>query len=165
MLSHAPRQVSVSLILCVRHSNHKNMKPVMPMCMGRERPANARLGRPADDRKGDRLFGSAKVARLASADRYAIASRPSSGCDAQPSLIAYGRQMKSAPTAAVYSPHATSNAVHFGRDTTSRMEPAGNPNQKPNQSPNQAMEPTPVNVTVPASAGTAPFTSVAHLRR
>ena len=31
--------------------------------------------------------------------------------------------------------------------------------------PNNAMEPTPVNVTVPAGAGTAPFTSVAHLGR
>jgi hypothetical protein len=33
------------------------------------------------------------------------------------------------------------------------------------RSPNKAMEPTPVNVTFPAYAGTAPFTSVAHLRR
>ncbi len=31
--------------------------------------------------------------------------------------------------------------------------------------PNNAMEQTPVNVTVPAGAGTAPFTSVAHLGR
>ncbi len=31
--------------------------------------------------------------------------------------------------------------------------------------PNHAMEPTPVNVTVPAYARTAPFTSVAHLGR
>ena len=31
--------------------------------------------------------------------------------------------------------------------------------------PNKAMEPTPVNVTFPACAGTAPFTSVAHLGR
>ena len=29
--------------------------------------------------------------------------------------------------------------------------------------PNHAMEPTPVNVTVPADAGPAPFTSAAHL--
>jgi hypothetical protein len=29
--------------------------------------------------------------------------------------------------------------------------------------PNNAMEPTPVNVTIPADAGLAPFTSVAHL--
>jgi hypothetical protein len=33
------------------------------------------------------------------------------------------------------------------------------------RSPNKAMEPTPVNVTVPAYAGPAPFTSVAHLHR
>jgi hypothetical protein len=33
------------------------------------------------------------------------------------------------------------------------------------RSPNKAMVPTPVNVTVPAYAGPAPFTSVAHLRR
>ena len=31
--------------------------------------------------------------------------------------------------------------------------------------PNNAMEPTPVNVTSPASAGLAPFTSMAHLER
>ncbi len=31
--------------------------------------------------------------------------------------------------------------------------------------PNNAVEPTPVNVTIPADAGLAPFTSVAHLRR
>ena len=31
--------------------------------------------------------------------------------------------------------------------------------------PNNAMEPIPVNVTVPADAGTAPFTSMAHLER
>ena len=31
--------------------------------------------------------------------------------------------------------------------------------------PNKAMEPTPVNVTSPADAGLAPFTSVAHLGR
>lgn len=31
--------------------------------------------------------------------------------------------------------------------------------------PNKAMEPTPVNVTIPANAGLAPFTSVAHLGR
>ena len=30
---------------------------------------------------------------------------------------------------------------------------------------NKAMEPTTVNVTVPANAGPAPFTSVAHLQR
>ena len=29
--------------------------------------------------------------------------------------------------------------------------------------PNKAMEPIPVNVTAPADAGTAPFTSMAHL--
>jgi hypothetical protein len=33
------------------------------------------------------------------------------------------------------------------------------------QSPNKAMVPTPVNVTVPAYAGPAPFTSAAHLHR
>ncbi len=33
------------------------------------------------------------------------------------------------------------------------------------KSPNNAMEPTPVNVTVPANAGPAPFTSAAHLER
>jgi len=32
-----------------------------------------------------------------------------------------------------------------------------------NMRPNKAMEPTPVNVTVPACAGTAPSTSAAHL--
>ena len=32
--------------------------------------------------------------------------------------------------------------------------------------PNKAMEPTPVNVTIPADAGLAPpFTSMAHLER
>ena len=31
--------------------------------------------------------------------------------------------------------------------------------------PNKAMEPTPVNVTIPAEAGLAPFTFVAHLER
>ena len=31
--------------------------------------------------------------------------------------------------------------------------------------PNNAMEPTPVNVTVPANAGPGPFTCVAHLGR
>lgn len=31
--------------------------------------------------------------------------------------------------------------------------------------PNKAVEPTPVNVTFPAYAGTAPFTSAAHLER
>jgi hypothetical protein len=31
--------------------------------------------------------------------------------------------------------------------------------------PNHALEPTPVNVTVPADAGTAPFTFMAHLGR
>ena len=31
--------------------------------------------------------------------------------------------------------------------------------------PNNAMEPTPVNVTIPANAGLAPFTSAAHLGR
>jgi hypothetical protein len=29
--------------------------------------------------------------------------------------------------------------------------------------PNKALEPIPVNVTVPADAGTAPFTFMAHL--
>ena len=33
------------------------------------------------------------------------------------------------------------------------------------RSPNNAMEPTPVNVTIPAYAGVAPFTSAAHLGR
>jgi hypothetical protein len=33
------------------------------------------------------------------------------------------------------------------------------------RSPNKAMVPTPVNVTIPADAGIAPFTSVAHLER
>jgi len=37
-------------------------------------------------------------------------------------------------------------------------------NKKENE-PNKAMEPTPVNVTDPANAGSAPFTSVAHLVR
>ena len=37
--------------------------------------------------------------------------------------------------------------------------------EKLENEPNNAMEPTPVNVTVPADAGTAPLTSVAHLRR
>ena len=31
--------------------------------------------------------------------------------------------------------------------------------------PNKAMEPIPVNVTIPAYAGLAPFTSMAHLGR
>ena len=31
--------------------------------------------------------------------------------------------------------------------------------------PNKAMEPIPVNVTIPADAGLAPFTSMAHLGR
>jgi threonine/homoserine/homoserine lactone efflux protein len=34
-----------------------------------------------------------------------------------------------------------------------------------NTGPNKAMEPTPVNVTIPADAGLAPFTSAAHLDR
>jgi hypothetical protein len=37
--------------------------------------------------------------------------------------------------------------------------------QKNKMEPNNAMEPTPVNVTIPAGAGLAPFTSVAHLER
>jgi hypothetical protein len=36
---------------------------------------------------------------------------------------------------------------------------------KKKNKPNKAMVPTPVNVTVPAYAGPAPFTSVAHLGR
>jgi hypothetical protein len=42
--------------------------------------------------------------------------------------------------------------------------------QMPNQTemkpePNKAMEPTPVNVTIPAAQEVAPFTSAAHLER
>jgi hypothetical protein len=37
----------------------------------------------------------------------------------------------------------------------------GAPENEPE--PNNAMEPIPVNVTVPADAGTVPFTSMAHL--
>jgi hypothetical protein len=166
VLTHALRQVSVSLIFDVRHSNH-NMKQVTRMCATGSRCASAHLLRPAGDQKREvpGLLAGAKVERLASAVRFAPLSRPASGCDAQPSLIAYRRYIEPPPTASGYVPHATPNPVRLGRSANSRMVPARYPNQKTNQSPNQAMEPTPANVTIPAKAGLAPFASVAHLRR
>ena len=53
----------------------------------------------------------------------------------------------------------------FGRCFDARSALMTSESRKNKQSPNKAMEPTPVNVTFPACAGTAPFTSVAHLRR
>jgi hypothetical protein len=43
--------------------------------------------------------------------------------------------------------------LRVGHETTYRRK----------NEPNKALEPIPVNVTVPADAGTAPFTSMAHL--
>jgi hypothetical protein len=82
------------------------------MCATGRRCAIAHLLRPAGGRKrkAARHVAIAKVARLATADRFA----PSLRCDAQPSLIAYGRQIESAPTAPGYGPHATPVPVLSG---------------------------------------------------
>ncbi len=148
VLTHDLRHLPPCLIFDVRHSNH-NMKQAMPMCATGSRGASASLLRPADDQKreGRGLLTGAKVERLASAVRFASLPRPASGCDAQPSLIAYWRYVKSPPTASVYGPHATMIPVRVGRSANSRMVPAGNPNQKTNQSPNKAMELTRMLVT------------------
>jgi hypothetical protein len=49
----------------------------------------------------------------------------------------------------------------FGRFTKRQFIPF----EEEKNEPNKAVKPTPVNVTVPASAGPAPFTSAAHLDR
>ena len=53
----------------------------------------------------------------------------------------------------------------FGRGVDTQSAPMTTESRNIKRSPNNAMEPTPVNVTIPANAGLAPFTSVAHLRR
>jgi hypothetical protein len=133
------------------------------MCATGSRCANAHLLRPAGDENARRLglFTTAKVARLATADRFA----PSLRCDAQPSLIAYQRQIESAPTAPVYGPHATPIPLLSRRSEKPRMKPASNPNQKQNPSPNYAMERSRILVTVRAYARPAPSIRLAHLGR
>ena len=53
----------------------------------------------------------------------------------------------------------------FGHGVDAQSAPITAESRMITRSPNKAMVPTPVNVTVPAYAGPAPFTSVAHLRR
>ena len=148
LLAQGSRHLPPWLIFDVRHSNH-NMRQVTSMCATGSRCASAHLLRPAGDKKRkDRgLLTGAKVERLASAVRFASLSRPASGCDAQPSLIAYRRYIESPPTASGYGPHATPIPVRLGRSANSRMVPAINPTPKTNQSPNKAMELTRTLVT------------------
>jgi hypothetical protein len=56
---------------------------------------------------------------------------------------------------AIFKPRPLTTPVAWAANMTSEMK----------SEPNNAMEPTPVNVTVPANAGPAPFTSAAHLGR
>jgi hypothetical protein len=53
----------------------------------------------------------------------------------------------------------------FGRGVDAQSARMKTESRTITRSPNKAVEPTPVNVTVPAYAGPAPFTSVAHLHR
>ena len=63
--------------------------------------------------------------------------------------------------------HSLASKAHVSRVARSFLAPAQQLRLPMVEtiSPNKAMEPTPVNVTIPANAGLAPFTSVAHLRR
>ena len=54
---------------------------------------------------------------------------------------------------------------HFGRGVDARLAQMTTESRTITRSPNKAMVPTPVNVTIPADARIAPFTSAAHLDR
>ena len=66
---------------------------------------------------------------------------------------------------AVRLPPSLLRIGQFGRGVEAQSAQTTIESRHNNQSPNKAMEPTPVNVTVPANAGPAPFTSAAHLGR
>ena len=149
MLAHAPRQVSVSLILGVRsisnrfiemHQQTKRYRTVADVAL---------------------LAGSARIFADDRIDWLGLVTFPCS-----PGKQA--RRPDPTPTKQIGAGRLANSLLRisrFGCGVDARSARKTTESRTITRSPNKAMVPTPVNVTIPAYAGPAPFTSVAHLRR
>jgi hypothetical protein len=149
VLTHAPRQASVSLILDVRSiSNH----------LIRMQRQTKRYRSPAG---AARLAGLARIFAGYRIDWLGLEARPCFPGEQAARPEPTPAKQNEAPRLATHLLRIS----RFGRGVDAQSAPMTTESRNNNRSPNKAMEPTPVNVTFPASAGNAPFTSAAHLLR
>jgi hypothetical protein len=149
VLAHALRQVSVSLIFDVRSISSRFI--IMHRQMKRYRTlADAALS-----------AGSARISAGRRIDWPGLAASPCSPGE-------QARRPDPMPTKPIGAGSLSNGFLRiseFGCGVDARSARKTTESRMITRSPNKAMVPTPVNVTVPAYAGPAPFTSVAHLHR
>jgi hypothetical protein len=149
VLTHAPRQASVSLIFDVRSISSRFIKMHWQTTRYRS-PASVA-----------QWTGSARIFAGSQIDWLGLAASPCS-------LGEQPRRPDPTPTGQ-FGAACLSNTFlrisRFGRCFDARSARTTTESRIITRSPNKAMVPTPVNVTIPAYAGLAPFTSVAHLHR
>ena len=149
VLSHAPRQASASLILGVRSISNHFIK------MHRRTTRYRTLADVA------LLAGSARIFAGNRTDWIGLAAFPRSPGEQT-------RRPDPTPTKQIGAGRLANSLLRisrFGCGVDARSARKTTESRTITRSPNKAMVPTPVNVTVPAYAGPAPFTSAAHLER
>jgi hypothetical protein len=149
VLTHALRQVSVSLILDVRSISSRFIEMHWQTTRYRS-PADAVL-----------WAGSARIFASGRIDGLGLAASPCSPREQT-------RRPDPTPTKQFGAGRLTNSFLRiseFGCRVDARSARLTTESRTITRSPNKAMVPTPVSVTVPAYAGPAPLTSVAHLHR
>jgi hypothetical protein len=149
VLTHAPRQASVSLILDVRSISNRFIE------MHRQTKRYRTLADATLSAGSAGIFAGNRI------DWLGLATFPCSPGEQT-------RRPDPTPTEQVRADKLTNSLLRiseFRCGVDARSARLTTKSRMITRSPNKAMVPTPVNVTVLADARTAPFTSVAHLDR
>jgi hypothetical protein len=149
VLTHALRQVSVSLIFDVRSISSRFIEMHRQTKRYRSQAGAARW------------TGSARIFAGHLIDSLGLAASPCSPGE-QP------RRPDPTPTKQIGADLLSNSSLRIseiGCGVDGQSARRTTESRTITRSPNKAMVPTPVNVTVPAYAGPAPFTSAAHLHR